>query len=130
MIKIIVDDITTLEVDAIVNAANCSLLGGGGVDGTLLRLLKLIELTATDGSGLLIHEHLVDVSGIDCSLQSTGKGVPLIGVQTTIDEVGHVEEGSALLHLLYDFLSEPTDLVGAKGAHITPGGNHAVALSQ
>lgn len=68
MIELIQGDITKVAVDAIVNAANTSLLGGGGVDGAIHRnggseILADCQLIRNRQGGCKVGEAVITTAG-------------------------------------------------------------------
>lgn len=68
MISLIKGDITKIEVDAIVNAANTSLLGGGGVDGAIHKaggkiILEECQKIRSRQGGCKVGEAVITLAG-------------------------------------------------------------------
>lgn len=68
-IKLLQGDITKIEVDAVVNAANTSLLGGGGVDGAIHRkggpaILEECRQIRSRQGGCKVGEAVITTAGL------------------------------------------------------------------
>lgn len=103
MIKLIKGDITKVAVDAIVNAANSSLLGGGGVDGAIHRaggpaILEACRKIVARQGGCKTGEAVITTAG----------NLPATYVIHTVGPVwngGHKNEEALLVNAYHNSLS-------------------------
>jgi len=111
-ITVVEGDITTLAVDAIVNAANSRLLGGGGVDGAIHRaggpeILKACEV--------LRNTSLPDGLPVGAAVATTaGKLHAKAVIHTVGPRYSRSEDRSGLLRSAYTRSLAVADAIGAR----------------
>ena len=112
-IEAVVGDITTEKVDAIVNAANSTLLGGRGVDGAIHRAAGPRLL---DACQKVRDTELPDGLPVGRAVATPGFDLPAAWVIHTVGPNLHAgEDNPALLHACFDSSLELAIQLGCTG---------------